>query len=208
MTTYSNLEDGVVTNSRMTSPTKDNTQIHPDASFGYEYTAESSAPQLGDNATVRAGTIIYNDVTIGDDFTTGHNALIREHTTIGDNVIVGTNNTIDGQTDIGSAVSMQTNVYVPSNTTIDNNVFLGPNVVLTNDPYPVRKDVELEGPTIRDGVSIGANATILPSVTLDEGSFVAAGATVTKDVPSETLAVGTPAEHEALPDELHGENSI
>jgi len=208
MTTYSILEGKAIIKRIMTDSDKNNTRIHPDASVGHEYTAESSAPQLGANATVRAGTIIYNDVTIGDDFTTGHNALVREHTTIGDNVIVGTNTTIDGQTDVGSAVSMQTNVYVPSNTTIGNNVFLGPNAVLTNDPYPVRKDVELDGPTVHDGVSVGANATILPSVTLGEGSFVAAGATVTKDVPPDTLAIGTPAQHEELPDELHGENDL
>ena len=192
----------------MTDISENNAQIHPDASVGLEYTDGSTEPQIGVNATIRAGTIIYDDVTIGDDLITGHNALIREHTTIGDHVIVGTNTTIDGQADIGSSVSMQTNVYIPSNTTIGSNVFLGPNAVLTNDPYPVRKDVELEGPTIHDGVSVGANATILPSVTLGEGSFVAAGATVTKDVPPDTLAVGTPAVHEELPDELHGENNL
>jgi acetyltransferase-like isoleucine patch superfamily enzyme len=192
----------------MTSTDGNENQIHPDASVGYEYTNESTEPQIGADVTIRAGTIIYNDVDIGDNFTTGHNTLIREHTKIGDDVIIGTNTTIDGQTNIGSCVSMQTNVYVPSNTTIGSNVFLGPNAVLTNDPYPVRKDVELEGPTVHDHVSVGANATVLPGVTLGEGSFVAAGATVTKDVPPGTLAVGTPARHKELPEELQGENDL
>jgi len=192
----------------MTDDSGDDSQIHPTASLGYEYTEGSTDPEIGENATIRAGTIIYDDVRIGADFITGHNALVREHTEIGDDVIVGTNTVIDGRTEIGSAVSMQTNVYVPSNTTIGSQVFLGPNAVLTNDPYPVRKDVELDGPTVNDGASVGANATILPSVTIGEGAFVAAGATVTNDVPSNTLAVGTPAEHKNLPTELQGENKL
>ncbi|MDL0121104.1 DapH/DapD/GlmU-related protein [Halobacterium salinarum] len=192
----------------MADDNETNSQVHPEATLGYGYTEESADPIIGENATIRAGTVIYDDVCIGDGFITGHNALVREHTEIGDDAIIGTNTVIDGRTDIGSSVSMQTNVYVPSNTTIGSNVFLGPNAVLTNDPYPVREDVTLEGPTVRDGASIGANATILPGVTIGEGSFVAAGATVTSDVPSETLAVGTPAEHENLPDELQGANDI
>lgn len=192
----------------MTDDIGNGSQIHPTASLGYKYTEGSKDPEIGENATIRAGTIIYNDVRIGDDFSTGHNALVREQTMIGDDVIIGTNTVIDGRTVIGSAVSMQTNVYVPTNTIIGSRVFLGPNAVLTNDPYPVRKDVELNGPTVDDGVSVGANATILPGVTIGRGAFVAAGATVVRDVPSSTLAVGTPAEHKKLPTELQGENKL
>lgn len=182
--------------------------VHPDASIGYNYDKHSTAPEIGSDPTIRAGTVIYDDVVIGDQFVTGHNALVREETTIGDNVIVGTNTVIDGETRIGSAVSLQTNVYIPSNTTIGSQVFFGPNAVLTNDPYPIREDVSLEGPTVKNNVSIGANATILPGVTIGEGSFVAAGATVTSDVPANTLAVGTPAEHAELPENLQGGNEI
>ncbi|NHX36815.1 MULTISPECIES: acyltransferase [Halolamina] len=192
----------------MSDTSEDGIEVHPDASLGFEYDEESTEPEVGSGATIRAGTIIYNDVHIGDRFTTGHNALVREHTVIGDNVVVGTNTVIDGESKIGSSVSMQTDVYIPSNTTIRDNVFLGPNAVLTNDRYPVRNDVPLEGPTVKDGVSIGANATILPGLTIGEGAFVAAGATVTRDVPPKTLAVGTPAEHEELPESLQGENEI
>jgi len=192
----------------MSNSENEDEHIHPEATLGFEYAENSTEPDVGSGATIRTGTIIYNDVRIGDGFITGHNALVREYTEIGDDVVVGTNTVIDGRSDIGSSVSMQTNVYVPSNTAIGDNVFLGPNAVLTNDPYPVRKDVTLVGPTVKNGVSIGANATVLPGVTIGEDAFVAAGATVTKDVPSKTLAVGTPAEHEELPESLQGENEI
>lgn len=182
--------------------------IDPSAIVGYEHDESAPAPVLGEDAIVRAGSIIYKDVTIGDNFQTGHKAIIREQTTIGDDVLVGSNTVIDGYSEIGSHVSMQTGVYVPSHTTIGANVFLGPHAVLTNDPYPVRQDVDLEGPTIEDGASIGANATVLPGVTVGEGAFVAAGAVVVEDVPPGTLAAGIPATHRELPAPLAGRNML
>ena len=175
---------------------------------GYVHDEDAQPTVIGDEATIRAGTIVYTDVEIGSGFATGHGALIREETTIGDDVVVGSNVVIDGRTTIGSHVSLQTGVYIPTETTIGNNVFVGPRAVLTNDPYPVRQDVSLEGPTIESGVSIGANATLLPDVTVGEGAFVAAGAVVTDDVPPDTLAVGSPAEHRPLPDELRERNTL
>lgn len=175
---------------------------------GYLHDESADPAIIGDRARIRKGTIVYADVEIGDDFVTGHNALVREETTIGDGVIVGTDTVIDGTTDIGSHVSLQTGVYVPTDTAIGDNVFVGPRAVMTNDPYPVRRDVDLAGPTLENGVSIGANATILPDVRIGEGAFVAAGATVTEDVPADTLALGSPARHRDLPENLTAENTL
>ncbi|AXR78692.1 acyltransferase [Natrarchaeobaculum sulfurireducens] len=186
--------------------TGEDCQIDDDAAVGYG--AFDEPTQIGDDATIRAGSIVYGDVTIGDDFTTGHNVLVREETTIGDDVLVGTKTVIDGQTRIGSHVSLQTAVYVPTQTIIGDNVFVGPNAIMTNDEYPIRTEVDLEGPTIESGASIGANATLLPGVTVGENAFVAAGAVVTDDVPADSLAVGAPATIEPLPDPLEGPNHL
>lgn len=183
-------------------------QIDERATVGYEHESGADRPDIGADATIRAGTIIYCDVTIGDGFATGHNVLVREETTIGDDVLVGTNSVIDGYSAVGSHVSMQTGVYVPSQTTIGDNVFLGPHAVLTNDQYPVRTEDSLEGPVIKDGASVGANASILPGVTVGENAFIAAGAVVIDDVPPNTLAAGVPAEHHPLPEKLDGGNTL
>ncbi|WP_345786335.1 DapH/DapD/GlmU-related protein [Halobellus salinisoli] len=170
---------------------------------------DSDAPTvIGAGARIRSGTVIYPDVRIGENFTTGHDAVVREDTWIGDDVLVGTKTVIDGTTTIGDRTSLQTGVYVPSETSIGSDVFVGPRAVLTNDPYPARTDVELVGPALKDGVSVGANATLLPGVTIGERAFVAAGAVVTEDVPPETLAVGAPARHRPLPPELDGRNEL
>lgn len=183
------------------------TAVSDRATVGHQYEAESREPVIGTNPTIRPGTIIYDDVVIGDRLNTGHFAVIRERTEIGDDALVGTNVTIDGTATIGSNASFQTGAYVPSETTIGDHVFLGPNAVLTNDPYPLRRDADLEGPSLEDHVSVGANATVLPGVTVGSGSFVAAGAVVTRDVPQRTLAIGAPASHEPLPASLRGGNA-
>jgi acetyltransferase-like isoleucine patch superfamily enzyme len=180
-------------------------QLPPQATVEYGDGA-AGTPTIGEGATVRSGSVIYADVRIGRDFVTGHNVLVRAGVDIGDDVLVGTNAVLDGECTIGDRVSMQTGVYVPPYSTIGDDVFLGPHAVLTNDPYPLRTEEALEGPTLEADVSIGANATLLPDVTVGERSFVAAGAVVTRDVPPDTLARGVPAEHEPLPDRLAGGN--
>ena len=185
-----------------------NSSVDDGATVGYVHDADAPPAEIGDDATVRDGTIVYADTAIGDGFTTGHNAVVREETTVGDDVLVGTDTVIDGSSTIGSHVSLQTGVYVPTETTIGDRVFVGPRAVLTNDPHPVRREADLAGPTIEDDASIGANATLLPDVTVGAGAFVAAGAVVTEDVPAETLAVGVPARHEPLPEDLTGANQL
>ncbi len=183
--------------------------IQPLAIVGLEYRPDSKPAELGSGCIIRAQTIIYGDVIIGDGFRTGHNALIREYTTIGDYVLVGTGTVIDGQVSIGDYVSIQTGVYIPTDTTIGSYVFIGPCAVLTNDKYPLRQRASYQslGPTICDHATIGANATILPGVVIGEGAMVAAGSVVTKDVPPWTLAVGSPARIQPLPDYLREYNT-
>jgi acetyltransferase-like isoleucine patch superfamily enzyme len=182
--------------------------VDPTALVGYRHASDAGPTVVGDEARVRANTVIYGDVAIGDGFTTGHGALVREETTVGDDVLVGSNVVLDGHVDVGSHVSLQSGVYVPQETVIADEVFAGPGATLTNDPYPVRREAELVGPTLERGVSVGANATVLPDVAVGERSFVAAGAVVTEDVPPDTLAVGVPAEHRELPPVLEGGNAL
>lgn len=180
----------------------ENVHIDPGATVGYEYGSDVGPTVVGSGSRIRSGTRVYCDVEIGARFTTGHDALVREHTTVGDDVLLGTKSVLDGHVTVGSDVSIQTGVYVPPYSTVGDRAFLGPNAVLTNDPFPLRVDAELDGPVIGADVSVGANATILPGITIGDGAFVAAGAVVTQDVPKARLAVGVPAEIRPLPEKL------
>ena len=143
---------------------------------------------------IRLGTIIYPDVIMGDKFVTGNNAIIRSNTILGDNCLVGTNAVIEGKCNIGDNVKLQTGVYVTLYTTIEDDVFMGPYSVTTNDKYMIYGNGDkLIGPTIKKGARIGANATLLPGVTIGENAVVGSGAVVTKDVPTNTVVMGNPA---------------
>lgn len=176
--------------------------------LGLKYKDGCQKVKIGNNAIIRAFTIIYADVIIGDDFKTGHRVVIRENTKIGSRIVIGSGTIIDGNVEIGDRVKIESLVYIPTHTKIGSDVFIGPNVVMTNDKYPqrLRDQYEPKGPIIGDSVSIGANSTILPGVTIGEGSFIAAGSVVTKDVPSWKLVKGVPARIYELPDKLKERN--
>lgn len=183
------------------------TVLDPGVHVGYGVEDESGRVRLGANCKIRAGTIIYHHVETGDNFQTGHNAMIRENTKIGDHVVLGTNSIIDGNVEIASFVKIESACYIPTHVKIGTRVFLGPGVVLTNDRYPLRQrdTYKPEGPTLEDDVTIGARVVICPGVTVGAGSFVAAGAVVTKDVPRGSLVVGY-GQISALPKKLQERN--
>jgi dTDP-4-dehydrorhamnose 3,5-epimerase-like enzyme len=78
---------------------------------------------------------------------------------------------------------------------VDNDVFIGPNVTFTNDLFPRSKQYPEKFPVthVQEGASIGANATILPGITIGKQAMVGAGAVVTKNVPPNAVVVGNPA---------------
>lgn len=182
--------------------------IQPGAVAGLEYRAGCGPVVLGDNCTIRTGTIIYGDVKTGDDFQTGHNALIREHTVFGDHIVVGSNTVIEGHVEIGDFVKIESNCFIPTHTSIGSRVFIGPGVTLTNDRYPqkMRDEYRPEGAILEDGVTLGGGVVVVPGVRIGRGSFVAAGAVVTADVPPMQMVKGCPGRCEPLPDKLREMN--
>jgi len=96
--------------------------------------------------------------------------------------------------EIGDRVTLKYAVIVGEGVTIEDDVFIGPNVVLTNDPFPRSKRHLESYPRTRvgRGASIGANATILPGLTIGALAMIGAGAVVTRDVPARAIVVGNP----------------
>ena len=153
---------------------------------------ELSQVVIGQNAVIRSGTVIYASVRIGDGLETGHNVVIREQNEIGHGLRIWNNSAIDYGCTIGNNVRIHNNVYICQYTVIEDDVFIAPGVMMANDLYPVNFE-GLQGPIIRKGARIGANATLLPGVTIGEGALVGAGSVVTKDIPARTIAYGSPA---------------
>jgi acetyltransferase-like isoleucine patch superfamily enzyme len=177
--------------------------------LGLRYKKQCKKVKMGDSALIRAFTIVYADVVIGNDFKSGHFVTIRENTKIGDKVIIGSGVVIDGNVLIGNRVKIETNAYVPIETKIGSDVFIGPGVIMTNDKYPqrIRGEYLPLGPVIEDGVSIGANSTILPGLKIETGSFIAAGSIVTKNIPPWSMVKGPSGKIMPLPKKLRERNT-
>ena len=117
-------------------------------------------------------------------------AQIGEHCSFGQNVFVSQG------VIIGNNVKVQNNVSIYEGTTIEDDVFLGPSCVMTNVTNPrsqVQRKTLYERTLLKRGCSIGANATLLCSITIGRYAFIAAGAVVARDVPDYALMIGVPA---------------
>ncbi len=102
---------------------------------------------------------------------------------------------IENDVRVGDRVTIKCGVQLWDGIELEDDVFVGPNATFTNDRFPRSKQYPSTFPRtiVRRGASIGANATILPGITIGEMAMVAAGAVVTKDVPAFAQVRGVPA---------------
>lgn len=136
--------------------------------------------QTGD---IGEGTRIWQFCVVLAGAKLGKNCNVCAHVFIENDVVVGDN------------VTIKCGVQLWDGLRVGDDVFTGPNATFTNDRFP-RSRVSPESfpqTRIMDGASIGANATILPGLTIGHGAMVAAGAVVTRDVPPHALVAGNPA---------------
>lgn len=150
---------------------------------------------IGNNAIIRSHTVVYAGNVIGDNFQTGHHVLIREENEIGNDVSIGTSSVVEHHVKIGNRVRIHTQAFVPEESVLEDGCWIGPNVALTNARYPLSRNVKqnLKGPHIKRGAKIGANATLLPGITIGENALVGAGAVVVRDVIPGVVVAGCPA---------------
>jgi acetyltransferase-like isoleucine patch superfamily enzyme len=102
---------------------------------------------------------------------------------------------IENDVVVGDRVTVKCGVQLWDGLRVEDDVFIGPNATFTNDPFPRsrKRPPEFAETLVRRGASIGANATILPGITIGERAMVAAGAVVTRSVPPNAIVRGNPA---------------
>lgn len=138
----------------------------------------------------------------------GEGTIIKDHVNlygceIGNNCKIDAFVYIESGVKIGNNCKIRAFTFIPEGIVIEDNVFIGPCVSFVNDKRPrattaegklkTKLDWMLEHIVVRKGASIGANATIIGSVTIGENAIVGAGAVVTKDVEPKQIVVGVPA---------------
>lgn len=116
-------------------------------------------------------------------------AVIGEDCNICDHVF------IENDVVVGNRVTVKCGVQLWDGIRLEDDVFIGPNATFTNDPFPRSKKypTEFSKIVVQKGASIGANATILPGITIGQNAMVGAGAVVTRDVPPNSIVMGNPA---------------
>lgn len=142
--------------------------------------------------------VIDDECQIGEGTSVWHFSHIMTGSIIGAKCNIGQNVVISPDVVLGDNVKVQNNVSVYSGVVCEDNVFLGPSAVFTNVKNP-RSEVNRRGDylktVVKEGATIGANATILCGITIGRYAFIGAGAVVTKDVADYALLIGNPAKH-------------
>ncbi len=132
-----------------------------------------------------------------------HQCQVREDVHMGKNCILGKGVYVDFGVHLGDNVKVQNYVSIYHGVEVEDGVFIGPHVCFTNDNLPrainpdgtqkSADDWELGRVLIKRGAALGANATLLPKVTVGAWALVGSGSVVTKNVPDHGLVVGNPA---------------
>lgn len=140
---------------------------------------------LVETVAIGPGTRVWAFAHVLRGATIGRDCNLCDHTFVENDVV------------IGDRVTIKCGVQVWDGLRIEDDVFVGPNATFTNDPFPRSKRYPPAGQNcrtvIKKGASVGANATILPGLTVGERAMVGAGAVVTRNVPDDSIVVGNPA---------------
>jgi len=143
-----------------------------------------------ETAVIDSGSIIGKGTKIW------HFSHIMKDCKIGEACNIGQNVVISPKVILGRNVKIQNNVSVYTGVVCEDDVFLGPSMVFTNVINPrsaINRRGEYARTIVRNGASIGANATIVCGNDIGKYAFIGAGAVVTKSVPDYALLVGNPA---------------
>ncbi len=147
---------------------------------------------------IHKSSFVDKGAIIGDGSAVWHFSHISKDSKLGKNCKLGQNVFVASNVSIGDNVKIQNNVSLYEGVTLEDNVFCGPSSVFTNifNPrclYPRNSAKFYKKTLVKNGASIGANATIVCGVTIGEHAFIGAGSVVTRDVPDYGLVYGNPA---------------
>ncbi len=140
--------------------------------------------------------VIDEGAVIGEGTSIWHFSHLMKDCKVGSNCNIGQNVFIASDVVIGNNVKVQNNVSLYSGVICEDDVFLGPSSVFTNVINPrsaISRKKEFKKTILKKGVTIGANATIICGITIDEFAFIGAGAVVTKNVAAYAMVAGNPA---------------
>jgi UDP-2-acetamido-3-amino-2,3-dideoxy-glucuronate N-acetyltransferase len=151
--------------------------------------------RIAERVTVCCGAVVLAGARIAAEVILGDQSFVRERSSVGVGSVIGRGSVVDNDVRIGQRVRIQTGVYLTAFTLVEDDVFVGPSATTTNDDTMSRHGPEmpLRGAILRRACRIGGGAVLTPGVEVGEEAFLAAGAVLTKNLPSRAVAMGVPA---------------
>jgi UDP-2-acetamido-3-amino-2,3-dideoxy-glucuronate N-acetyltransferase len=149
-----------------------------------------------EGVVIHESAYVDDGVIIGPGTKIWHFVHVLPQTVIGKDCVLGQNVMVGPRVTIGDGCKIQNNVALYDGVELEAGVFCGPSCVFTNVNNPrafLNRKSEFRRTLVKQGASIGANATIVCGHTLGRYCFIAAGAVVSKDVPDFALMAGVPA---------------
>ncbi len=161
-------------------------------------TKDQELPPLsvGELSIVGTSVVLYRGAAIDPKVLMADLCTIRENVTIGRGTIVGRGVTVENFCTVGRFCKLESECYVTAYSTLEDRVFIAPGVVTSNDNFVGRTQERFKhfkGVTVKKGARVGAGTVTLPGVVIAEDALIAAGSTVTRDVPARTIMLGQPA---------------
>ena len=150
----------------------------------------------GNNFFHHETAVIDEGCKIGAGTKIWHFSHVMPNCIIGENCNLGQNVVVSPGVVLGNKVKVQNNVSIYTGVICEDNVFLGPSMVFTNVINPrsaVNRRDQYEKTVVKEGATIGANATVVCGNPIGGFAFIGAGSVVTKEVPDYALVVGNPA---------------
>lgn len=146
---------------------------------------------------IHESSYIDDDVEIGEGTKIWHFCHIQRGARIGKRCSLGQNVNVSNHVKVGDGCKIQNNVSLYEGVELENDVFCGPSCVFTNDLTPRAKypkgSAGYHKTLVKEGASIGANATVVCGHTVGKWALIGAGAVVASDVPDHALMLGVPA---------------
>lgn len=151
--------------------------------FQHKTAEVEKGAKIGEGAKIWQNSVVLKGAVVGRDCSIGHNCFI------------------EGRAKLGNGVKLKSNIDVWDLVVLEDYVFVGPSAVFTNDKNPRAKYPKSKYPqygsliptVIKEGASIGANATIICGITIGKWALIGAGAVVKDNIFDYEVAAGNPA---------------
>jgi UDP-2-acetamido-3-amino-2,3-dideoxy-glucuronate N-acetyltransferase len=145
---------------------------------------------------VHPTAVVEDGATVGKHTKIWYFSHVAPGALIGENCSLGQNTYVERNAIVGNACRLGNSVSIYSHVELEDFVFCAPYMVFTHISFPraaINRHAVFQKTLVKTGTTLGANSTVVPNVTCGVGTFLAAGATLTKNSQDWSMMVGTPA---------------